>query len=62
MEELFNRIKILYESLEHSNRIQLSVKLKSPEMELLADENLISQVLVNLIKMPFRPMRKTPKA
>ena len=61
MEELFNRIKILYESLEHSNRIQLSVKLKSPEMELLADENLISQVLVNLIKNAIQANEKNPK-
>ena len=61
MEELFNRIKILYESLEHSNRIELSVKLKSPEMELLADENLISQVLVNLIKNAIQANEKNPK-
>jgi len=61
MEELFNRIKILYESLEHSNRIELSVKLKNPEMELLADENLISQVLVNLIKNAIQANEKNPK-
>ena len=61
MEELFNRIKILYESLEHSNRIELSVKLKSPEMELLADENLISQVLVNLLKNAIQANETNPK-
>jgi len=62
MEELFNRIKILYELLEHNDRIKLSVKLKSPEMELLADENLISQVLVNLIKNAIQANEKNPKA
>ena len=57
MEELFNRSKSCMNRSNTATEFN-SVKLKSPEMELLADENLISQVLVNLIKMPFRPMRK----
>ncbi|HWR99829.1 MAG TPA: ATP-binding protein, partial [Prolixibacteraceae bacterium] len=50
MDGLLNRIRILYNSLANSHRIELSIKLNHPEMELLADENLISQVLVNLLK------------
>ena len=61
MEELFNRIKILYASLEHSKRLELSVKLKSPEMELLADENLVAQVLVNLLKNSIQASEINPK-
>ena len=50
VEALFDRIKILYASLEGIEKVELSVKLKRPEMELLADEHLIAQVLVNLLK------------
>lgn len=61
VEELFNRIKILYASLENSKRLELSVKLNSPEMELLADENLVAQVLVNLLKNSIQACEKNPK-
>lgn len=61
LEELFNRIKILYASLENNNRVELSVKLNSPEMELLADENLVSQVLVNLLKNSIQASETNPK-
>jgi nitrogen fixation/metabolism regulation signal transduction histidine kinase len=61
LDELFNRIKILYASLENNNRVELSVKLKSPEMELLADENLVAQILVNLLKNSIQACEKNPK-
>jgi two-component system, NtrC family, nitrogen regulation sensor histidine kinase NtrY len=50
VEELISRIIVLYTSLEHSERIKLAVTVNPPDMELFADENLISQVLINLTK------------
>ena len=50
VEELVNRIKVLYSSLENSNTVKLAIAVNPPEMELFADENLISQVLLNLLK------------
>jgi len=61
LEELFGRIKILYASLAHSNSMTLSVKLNTPDMELFADENLIAQVLVNLLKNAIQANEKIPK-
>jgi two-component system nitrogen regulation sensor histidine kinase NtrY len=45
-----NRIQILYSSLEKNDRVELSISLKDPDIELYADQNLISQVLINLLK------------
>ena len=50
VEELVNRMKVLYSSLENSDRVKLAVVVDPPELELFADENLISQVLLNLLK------------
>ena len=50
VEELFNRIRILYASLEKASNINLTIRVSHANMELFADENLISQVLVNLLK------------
>lgn len=50
IEELVSRIKVLYTSLENSEKIKLTATVNPPEMELFADENLISQVLINLTK------------
>ena len=48
--ELMSRVKILYDSLEKDDRIEFSVSLKNPDLEFFADQNLISQVLINLLK------------
>jgi two-component system nitrogen regulation sensor histidine kinase NtrY len=48
--DLMSRVQILYNSLEKSDRIILSVSLKKPDLEFFADQNLISQVLLNLLK------------
>lgn len=60
VEDLFDRIKILYASLERIDNVELTFKLKSPEMELLADENLIAQVLVNLLKNALQANEQNP--
>jgi signal transduction histidine kinase len=48
--DLMSRVQILYDSLVKNDRINLSVSLKSPDLEFFADQNLISQVLINLLK------------
>ncbi|HEY5470793.1 MAG TPA: ATP-binding protein [Bacteroidales bacterium] len=48
--ELFDRIKLLYSSLENSGNAILDIETPVGEAELFADQNLISQVLINLLK------------
>ncbi len=48
--DLMSRVQILYNSLDRSDRIKLSVSVKNPDLEIFADQNLISQVLINLVK------------
>lgn len=48
--ELMSRVKILYDSLEKGDKINFSVSLKNPDLEFFADQNLISQVMLNLLK------------
>jgi two-component system nitrogen regulation sensor histidine kinase NtrY len=48
--DLLDRVQILFKSYENSDRVSLSISLKDPELELFADQNLITQVLLNLLK------------
>jgi nitrogen fixation/metabolism regulation signal transduction histidine kinase len=48
--DLLIRVKILYNSLEKSDKVALSVNQKDPDLEIFADESQISQVLINLLK------------
>ena len=48
--DLMSRVQILYNSLENSERTDLSISLLNPELGIFADQNLISQVLINLLK------------
>jgi nitrogen fixation/metabolism regulation signal transduction histidine kinase len=57
--DLVNRVKLLYASLDNSSRTKLTVLINPPDLELLADENLISQVLLNLLKQ-FRVKPMAP--
>jgi signal transduction histidine kinase len=50
VDDLMSRVQILYNSLEKSDRTNLSVSLADPDLEIYADQNLISQVLINLLK------------
>jgi nitrogen fixation/metabolism regulation signal transduction histidine kinase len=48
--DLMSRVQILYNSLEKSDKTNLSVSLANPDLEIFADQNLISQVLINILK------------
>lgn len=61
IEELVSRIKVLYNSLENSEIIQLGVTINPPDMEIFADENLISQVMINLTKNALQANEKNPE-
>jgi nitrogen fixation/metabolism regulation signal transduction histidine kinase len=60
--DFLKRIQILFKSLEQKNRIELSVMLKDPDLEIFADENLISQVLINLLKNALEANEVNPLA
>ena len=48
--DLMGRVHILYNSLDNSDRTKFSVSLKKHDLEIFADQNLISQVLINILK------------
>jgi two-component system nitrogen regulation sensor histidine kinase NtrY len=58
--DLLDRVQILYHSLENSEKIDLSVSLKDPDLEIFADQNLISQVLINLMKNALEANENNP--
>jgi two-component system, NtrC family, nitrogen regulation sensor histidine kinase NtrY len=58
--ELLNRVQILYNSLEKSESINLLVSMKNPDLEIFADQNLISQVLINLLKNALEANENNP--
>ena len=58
--DLINRVQILYDSLEKSDKIKLSFSLKNADLEIFADQNLISQVLINLLKNALEANENNP--
>jgi len=60
VEDLISRVQVLYLSLENSDFVKLNVSIDPPGMELVADENLISQVLLNLLKNALEATSKNP--
>jgi len=58
--DLLTRVKILYYSLEKSDRIALTVNLKDPDLEIFADENQMSLVLINLLKNALEANEDNP--
>jgi two-component system nitrogen regulation sensor histidine kinase NtrY len=58
--DLISRVQILYSSLEKSDKVSLVVSLKDTEQEIFADQNLISQVLLNLVKNALEANENNP--
>jgi two-component system, NtrC family, nitrogen regulation sensor histidine kinase NtrY len=58
--DLMSRIQILYGSLVKSDMIRMSIIIKEPELEIYADQNLISQVLINLLKNALEANENNP--
>ncbi len=60
--ELMSRVEILYDSLGKAKKIKFSVEVKNPDLEFFADQNLISQVLINLLKNAVEANENNSKA
>jgi len=61
VDDLFNRLKILYASEEKSSITELSFLIKEHDLEIFADQNLISQVLINLVKNALEAIENIPE-
>jgi nitrogen fixation/metabolism regulation signal transduction histidine kinase len=60
--DLITRVQILYDSLEKNSKLKVLYQLNVPDLEILADEDLISQVLINLIKNAAEANENNPDA
>lgn len=62
VKNLIENIRILSGSFEFANNIELSHQVLPKDLEILADEKMISQVLINLIKNAFQANAENTKA
>lgn len=62
LDDLVSRVQILYSSMVNSEKTRLSVTIKQPDIKIFADQNLISQVLVNLVKNALEANENNPDA
>jgi nitrogen fixation/metabolism regulation signal transduction histidine kinase len=58
--DLFNRLRVLHASQNTDDGIEISFSLRDSDLEVYADENLISQVLINLVKNAREAVADTP--
>lgn len=59
--DLYSRVKILTDSLEKGKNTEINFHSENSDLEIYADENLISLVLINLIKNAVEANEKNPK-
>jgi two-component system, NtrC family, nitrogen regulation sensor histidine kinase NtrY len=58
--DLLNRMAILYNTLDNSHTTEIMVSVKNDDLVLFADQNLISQVLLNLVKNALEANENNP--
>jgi two-component system nitrogen regulation sensor histidine kinase NtrY len=58
--ELFSRVKVLTDSLEKGKNTDISFSIEEPDLKILADEYLISLVLINLVKNAVEANENNP--
>jgi len=58
--DLMSRVQILFNSLEKNDKIELNISMNNPDLEIFADQNLISQVLINLVKNAVEANENNP--
>lgn len=58
--DLLNRVEVLYHSFDNSNNTELKISVKDQNLEIFADQNLISQVLINLVKNALEANEDNP--
>ena len=59
--DLYSRVKVLTDSLEKGTNTEIFFQSEDPDLEIYADENLISLVLLNLIKNAVEANEKNPE-
>ena len=59
--DLLSRIRVLYQSLANSEKVELTISVSPPDLELYADEGQVSQVLINLIKNALEANESNPE-
>ena len=57
---LFSRLKVLHSSQDNEDGAEISFSVTDPDLEVFADENLISQVLINLVRNAREAVADTP--
>ena len=62
VKNLIENINILSGSFNHAGHVEISFEVKPEELEILADEKQISQVLINLVKNAFQTNAENPDA
>lgn len=62
IKNLIENINILSGSFLHADHVEIGFEVKPEDLEILADEKLISQVLINLVKNAFQANANNPKA
>ncbi len=62
VKNLIENIRILSDSLGNSEQVEISHEINPSEMEILADEKQVSQVLINLVKNALQSNMKNPNA
>jgi two-component system, NtrC family, nitrogen regulation sensor histidine kinase NtrY len=60
--DLISRVEVLYNSFDNSSKTELKIQVKDEDLELFADQNLISQVLINLVKNALEANENNPEA
>jgi two-component system, NtrC family, nitrogen regulation sensor histidine kinase NtrY len=58
--DLMTRVQILFNSLEKNEKIELHISMENSDLEIFADQNLISQVLINLVKNAVEANENNP--
>ena len=58
--DLFSRLKVLHSSQNNEDGAEISFSVMDSDQEVFADENLISQVLINLIRNAREAVADTP--
>jgi two-component system, NtrC family, nitrogen regulation sensor histidine kinase NtrY len=60
LSDLLTRVKILYNSLTNSDKVTLYINQKDPAINIFADENQISLVLINILKNALEANENNP--
>jgi len=58
VKELLNNLSMLMEEEIKKENVLFDIQIEPPDLELVADERLISQILINLVKNSLSALKK----